>query len=85
MGVAGLQRFIEASHLSAEDKDMWLHALEMMDDEQAQAVLESLDEGGRDLDEMTRNIKLKRIALAQGDDTLLNQILESEEDAVMNA
>ncbi|MCC6934846.1 MAG: hypothetical protein IT406_04130 [Candidatus Yanofskybacteria bacterium] len=84
MGVAELQRRIESSHLSAEDKDMWLHALEMMDDEQAQEILESLDGDERDLDDMTRNIKVKRIALAQGDGALLNQILASEEDAIVN-
>lgn len=64
--------------MSQADKDMWLRTLEIMDDEQAQAVMEAVGSDPHELEEMTRNIKLKQVAFANGDLALLDQILEEE-------
>jgi hypothetical protein len=85
MAVSELQEKIEQSHLSDKDKDMWVHALEVMDDEQADAILELVGEDDEELNEMTRNIKLKRVAFASGDGKLLDQILEDETHEVENS
>lgn len=78
MGLPELQRLVEGSELSAQDKDLWLRALEMMDDEQAQAILESVADDPTELEALTRNVKLKQVAFAQGDHTLMEQVLEDE-------
>jgi len=59
---------------------MWLHTMEMLDDEQAAAILEVVGEDPHELDELTRNIKLKQIAFATGDEELLGHILETEKE-----
>jgi uncharacterized LabA/DUF88 family protein len=78
MAVSDLQEKIEQSHLSDKDKDMWVHALELMDDEQADMILEAIGDDDEELNDMTRNIKLKRVALASGDGKLFEQLLDDE-------
>jgi hypothetical protein len=78
MAIVRLQRLIESSGLSEADKDMWLHTLEVIDDEQAQAVLDAVGADLHELESFTHNLKLKQIAFARGDDTLLDQLLEEE-------
>ena len=78
MGVSDLQQLVDASSLSQSDKDLWLHALEIMDDEQAQSVLDAIADDPQELEALTRNVKLKQVALASGDHALLDQILEDE-------
>lgn len=78
MGLPELQRVVEGSTLSPQDKEVWLHALELMDDEQAQVILEAVADDPTELEALTRNVKLKQVAFAHGDRALLDQILEDE-------
>jgi hypothetical protein len=76
-----LQRIIESSTLPEEDKDLWLHALDGFSDEDADVVLDALT--GEDhlqpvLEELTRSIKLKRLAIETGDEALFKQVLTEE-------
>lgn len=80
-----LQHLVENSALSAQDKDMWLRTLEMLDDEQAQAIYAAVGNDPHELDTFTRNVKLKQIAFASGDEALLDQILQEEEDELLKA
>ena len=82
MGVSDLQKLVDASSLPEQDKDLWLHALEVMDDEQAQAVLDAVADDPHELEALTRNVKLKQVALASGDHALLDQILEDETEDI---
>jgi hypothetical protein len=80
MSVSQLQQLIENSTLSETDKDMWLHTMEILDDEHADAILDVVRDDPHELDVMTRNLKLKQIAFADGDENLLNQILDEEKE-----
>jgi hypothetical protein len=82
--MSGLQRRIEDSELSEQDKGFWLKILETMDDEQAQMILDSVEDDEHELSALTRNIKLKQVAFATGDDMLLGQILEDEAEEIMS-
>lgn len=80
-----LQHMIESSALPEEDKDLWLHAMETMDDDAAALVLEALS-GDEHLEhaieEMTRSIKLKRLAMADKDANLMSQLVEEEVERI---
>jgi hypothetical protein len=59
---------------------MWLRAMEHMDDEDAEAVLEAARDDEHELELLTRNLKLKQIAVKSGDGALLRQVEREEED-----
>lgn len=80
MTISKLQHFIENSALSDQDKDMWLHAMEILDDDQAATILEEVQEDPIELETLTRNLKVKQIAFATGDEKLMGQILEEEKE-----
>lgn len=80
MAISELQQFVEQSELSGPEKDLWLRALEVMDDEQAQSVLEAVQSDPGELEALTRNLKVKQVALATKDRPLLQQVLEEEID-----
>lgn len=80
MAISELQQFVEQSELSSPEKDLWLRALEVMDDEQAQSVLEAVQNDPGELESLTRNLKVKQVALATKDRPLLQQVLEEEID-----
>jgi hypothetical protein len=80
MSISRLQQFVEDSGLSQADKDLWLHTLEFIDDEQAQGILESVGDDPHELEAFTRNLKLKQVAFANGDEALLQQVLDEESD-----
>ncbi len=82
MSTLQLQQYIESSDLSESDKNVWLRTMEVMDDEQAQAVIDAVGEDPHKLEAFTRNVKLKQIAFANGDLTLLEQILKEESDEI---
>jgi 2-hydroxychromene-2-carboxylate isomerase len=82
MSISQLQQVVEDSGLSQSDKDLWLHALELMDDEQAQAIMESVGDDPEELEAFTRNLKLKQVAFASGDRALMDQILEEETEEI---
>lgn len=82
MTISRLQHFIENSALSDRDKDMWLHAMEILDDDQATAILEEVQEDPLELEALTRNLKVKQIAFASGDEKLMDQILEEERETL---
>jgi hypothetical protein len=85
MTLSRLQHLVESSALPEEDKDLWLHAMEAMDDDAATLVLEALsgDEHlDHVLDEMTRSIKLKRLAMADGDSDLMGQLVQEEVERI---
>jgi len=85
MGISGLQQLVEGSNLPESDKDIWLITLEMMDDEQAQAILDSVADDPQELETLTRNMKMKQVAFANGDDALLSQVLEDEKEELARA
>jgi hypothetical protein len=78
MAVSQLQEFIEQSELSDKDKDMWWHMMDVIDDDHAQAILESLGDNPLELEVLTRNLKLKQIAFKSGDPELFEQIIQEE-------
>jgi hypothetical protein len=80
MALSELQHLIENSALSGQDKDMWLHTMEMLDDEQAATIVEAAGDDPHELDVLTRNLKLKQIAIASGDADLLQEILGTEKE-----
>lgn len=63
---------------------MWLRALEALDDDQAQAIVDSIADDPTELETLTRNIKLKQVALASGDTALLDQLLAEETEEITN-
>jgi hypothetical protein len=82
MALSQLQHFIENSALPDNDKDLWLRAMEILDDDQAEAILEVVKDDPHELDELTRNLKIKQVAFATGDEKLMAQILEEEKEDV---
>ncbi len=78
MAISQLQNFIENSALSDQDKDLWLRAMELLDDDQAGEILEAVKDDVHELDELTRNLKVKQVAFATGDQALMDQVLDEE-------
>jgi hypothetical protein len=85
MAVSELQQVIEQSELSGPEKDLWLRALEVLDDEQAQSVLEAVQNDPAELEALTRNLKVKQVAIATKDRPLMQQIIEEEVDEITSA
>ena len=85
MAVSELQQHIEQSELSGPEKDLWLRALEVMDDEQALSVLEAVSDDPAELEALTRNLKVKQVAIATKDRPLMRQILDGEIDDITHA
>jgi hypothetical protein len=82
MAVSELQQVVEQSELSSAEKDLWLRALEVMDDEQAQSVLEAVQTDPTELETLTRNLKVKQVAIATKDRPLMKQVLDEEVDDI---
>ena len=82
MAVSELQQVVEQSDLSGPEKDLWLRALEVMDDEQAQSVLEAVQTDPTELETLTRNLKVKQVAIATKDRPLMKQVLDEEIDDI---
>ena len=73
-----LQETVEASSLSQEDKDLWLRAMELLDDDQSQTILDVITEDPFELEALTKNLKAKQAAIASGDMTSMDAVLEAE-------
>ena len=82
MAISQLQHVIDNSALSEADKDLWLRAMELLDEEQAEAILEAVQNDPHELEDLTRNLKIKQVAFATGDESLMNQILEEEKTEI---
>ena len=82
MAISQLQEFIESSTLSDNDKDIWLRAMEVLDDDQAEVILETVKEDPHELEDLTRNLKMKQVAFATNDEALMDQILDEEKEEV---
>ena len=78
MAISRLQHVIDNSALSETDKDLWLRALELLDEEQAETIVEVVQDDPHALEGLTRNLKMKQDAFARGDESLMGQILEEE-------
>ena len=83
MALIELQEAVEQSELSGPEKDLWLRALEVMDEEQAQSVLETIRDDPAELDALTRNLKVKQVAVATKDRPLMRQVLNDEIDDII--
>ena len=84
MAISQLQHIIDNSALSVADKDLWLRAMELLDEEQAETIVDVVQDDPQELEDLTRNLKMKQDAFARGDEPLMGQILEEEKAEVPN-
>jgi hypothetical protein len=82
MAISQLQHVIDNSALSDNDKDLWLRAMELLDEEQAETILQAVQDDPHELEDLTRNLKVKQVAFATGDQALMDQVLEEEKTEI---
>ncbi len=75
-----LEQFIKNSSLSDEDKNLWSLVLGKLNDEQAKIFSDFIEDKEENLHLITQNIKAKKEALEKGDEKMMEDILEQEEN-----
>ncbi len=78
-----IKKLVDASDLPEEDKEMWGEFLDMTDDNQKEVLVDFLEDDEDRLIFLTDNIKTKKEYLEGGDPDLMNKILNSEREALL--
>lgn len=80
MSKLNLASVIQGSNLSESDKSLWNQAMAVLDDEQAQALLEMIGGEEEHLSWLTENIKMKKEAMTADDRELMRKIVADEKE-----
>lgn len=78
-----IKTLVKNSELPEEDKQLWDELLDVTDENQKEILADFLEDDEGRLLFLTDNLKRKREALENGDPELINQILDSEEEALI--
>lgn len=78
-----IKTLVKNSELPEEDKQLWDELLDVTDENQKEILADFLEDDESRLLFLTDNLKRKREALENGDPELINQILDSEEEALI--
>ena len=78
-----IKSLVKNSELSEDDKLLWDELLDVTDENQKEILADFLEDDESRLLFLTDNLKKKREALESGDPQLIDQILDSEEEALI--
>jgi hypothetical protein len=78
-----IKQLVQGSELPEEDKVMWEEFLDMTNDNQKEVLVDFLEDDEDRLLFLTDNIKTKKEYLESGDPQLMNKILDSERETLL--
>jgi len=78
-----IKQLVQGSELPEEDKEMWGEFLDMTDENQKEILVDFLEDDEDRLIFLTNNIKTKKEYLEGGDPELMNKILNSEQETLL--